>query len=105
MQLDELTEELFAQQLNTKFYVLFEERRVELELVGVEGDKSSMEKVKGVERFAVYFLGPEGIYLPQYTYRIEHEALGELAIFIVPVGKDKNRFRYEAVFSRLTDKD
>ena len=104
MQLDELTEELFAKQLNTKFYLPLEERRVELELVGVEGDKSSMEKIEGVERFVIYFSGPGDFYLPQRTYRLEHEALGELEIFIVPVGKGKDGFRYEAIFSRMTDK-
>jgi hypothetical protein len=104
MNLDELTEELFTEQLNTKFYIPLEERRVELELIGVEGDKSSMEKIPGVERFAIYFLGPGDFYLPQRTYRIEHEGLGELEIFIVPVRKEKNGFRYEAIFSRMTDK-
>ena len=104
MQIDELTEELFTEQLNTKFYVPFEDRRVELELVGVEGDKSSMEKIEGVERFVIYFQGPGDFYLPQYTYRLEHEALGTLEIFMVPVGRDKNGFRYEAIFSRMTDK-
>jgi hypothetical protein len=104
MQIDELTEELFAEQLNTKFYVPLEDRRVELELVAVEGDKSSMEKIEGIERFAIYFQGPGDFYLPQHTYRMEHDALGALEIFMVPVGKDNNGFRYEAIFSRMTGK-
>lgn len=102
MQPDELTEEVFAQHLNTKFYVPLDERRVELELVSVIGDKSSMDKIEGVERFSLYFLGPGDFYLPQRVYRMEHDAMGALDIFIVPVGVQDKRYQYEAVFSRMT---
>lgn len=104
MQADELTEELFAQHLNTKFYIPLEERRVELELVEVVGDKSSLDKIEGVERFDLYFAGPGDFYLPQRIYRMEHEALGQLDIFIVPVALKENRYQYEAIFSRITEK-
>lgn len=104
MQPDELTEEVFTQHLNTRFYIPLADRRIELELYGVRGDKSSMDKIEGVERFAIYFQGPGDLYLPQSTYRIEHDALGALDIFIVPVGKKNDQFQYEAVFSRMTDK-
>jgi hypothetical protein len=101
MEPEELKEELFARHLNTKFYVPLDDRRVELELVRVEGDKSGMDKIEGIERFALYFLGPGDFYLPQRTYRMEHEALGELDIFIVPVGIKDKRYQYEAVFSHV----
>ena len=104
MQPDELTEEVFTGQLNTKFYIPLAEKRVELELFKVTGDKSSMDKIEGVERFALYFQGPGDLYLPQSTYRMEHDALGELDIFIVPVSQKNNQFQYEAVFSHMTDK-
>jgi hypothetical protein len=99
MELEELKEEVFAQHLNTKFYIPLEERRVELELVRVVGDKSTMDKLEGVNRFAVYFQGPGDLYLPQHTYRLEHDALGTLEIFIVPIGIRNKRYEYEAVFS------
>lgn len=102
MEIEELKEEVFAQQLNTKFYIPFDDRRVELELFRVAGDKSSLEKIEGVERFALYFHGPGDFYLPQSIYRMEHDALGVLEIFIVPVGLQNNRYQYEAVFSRMT---
>ena len=104
MEFIELKEEVFAQHLNTKFYVPLEDRRIELELVKVAGDKSSMDKIEGVERFALYFLGPGDFYLPQSTYRMEHDALGQLDIFIVPVAKDDKGFRYEAIFSRMEER-
>lgn len=102
MELEELKEELFAQYLKTKFQVVLNDQRIELELVRVEGDKSSMEKIEGVERFALYFLGPAGVYLPQSTYRMEHEALGPMEIFIVPVGIEDKRYQYEAIFNHMT---
>jgi hypothetical protein len=105
MRLEELKEEVFAQHLNTKFFVPLEERRVELELVKITGDKTSMDKIEGVERFALYFLGPGDFYLPQRVYTLEHEALGTLEIFIVPVGARDKRYEYEAIFSRITNKE
>lgn len=105
MELEELKEEVFAQHLNTKFYIPLDDRRVELELVKIIGDKSSMDKIEGVERFALYFLGPDGLYLPQAIYHMEHEALGQLDIFIVPVGIKDKRYQYEAIFSHMTNKE
>jgi hypothetical protein len=101
MKLEELKEEVFAQHLNTKFYVRLEDRKVELELIKVVGDKSSMDKLEGVERFAAYFVGPSDFFLPQRIYHIEHEALGEMLIFIVPVGAQSGLYQYEAIFSHM----
>jgi hypothetical protein len=103
MQPEQLTEELFAQHLNSKFQVRLDDRTVELELARVIGDKSGMEKIEGVERFALYFLGPGDFYLPQRVYTMQHEALGELEIFIVPVALRDQRYEYEAVFSRMEE--
>jgi peptide subunit release factor 1 (eRF1) len=104
MELLDLKEELFAKQLNTKFYIQFEDARIELELVEVAGDSGSLDKIEGVERFAIYFLGPSEGYLEQRTYMLEHDALGQLEIFLVPVGRQDDRYKYEAVFSHFESK-
>ena len=101
MQLEELTEQIARKQLNTKFSIPLEERRVDLELTEVMGAENGMPELEGTERFSLYFLGPGDFYLPQRIYRMEHDELGELDMFIVPVSKDKTGYRYEAVFSRL----
>src|SRR5687768_16325879 len=36
---------------------------------------------------------------PQQIYALEHEGLGRLEIFLVPLGPDADGHRYEAVFS------
>ena len=52
------------------------------------------------EPFSLIFLGPPNPILPQATYRLTHDQLGELDIFIVPVGPDpQGRIQYEAVFN------
>ena len=66
------------------------------------GVENGMPEIEGVERFSLYFVGPGDFYLPQSIYRMEHDALGTLEIFIVPVGKEEAGYRYEAVFNRLT---
>jgi len=37
--------------------------------------------------------------LPQHTYRVEHDALGELDLFLVPIGPDDVGMRLEAIFN------
>ena len=97
--LEKLTRETFAENLNTRFGVrVDEERAVEVELVEVTGG----QQYEGTERFSVYFRGPSEHFLPQCTYRFEHERLGAFDLFIVPVKQDPKGFYYEAVFNRYT---
>ena len=50
--------------------------------------------------FTLTFLGPAGQHLPQRTYRLHHATLGELDVFLVPVGPQADgRHQYEAVFN------
>jgi hypothetical protein len=37
--------------------------------------------------------------LPQGTYTVEHERMGTLEIFLVPIGPDEGGLCYEAVFN------
>jgi len=52
--------------------------------------------------FSVVFHGPLAPILPQGIYRLEHDGLGALDLFIVPLGPDQPSepaaMRYEAVF-------
>ena len=96
---EHLTRDSLSGQLNTKFRVPVEPGRfVELELAEVQthGDVPGQGG-----RFSAYFRGPLSQFLPQSTYRMEHEHLGVAEIFIVPVRKDDEGFYYEAVFNRV----
>ena len=53
------------------------------------------------ESFSIVFQGPPDPFLPQAIYELEHQALGTVGIFLVPIGEESNGFLYEAVFTRL----
>lgn len=57
---------------------------------------------EGWERqpFSLTFRHPgERRHLPQGTFKLRHEQLGELEMFLVPLGPDAGGMRYEAVFT------
>jgi len=94
------TEEEFRRHLGTKFGVRVEAPRpVELELDEVKGFKAGANEPSGMERFSVFFYGPGDLMLPQGTFALEHPSMGELLLFMVPVGRDERGFRYEVVFN------
>ena len=89
----------YAEQLNTKFRVAVEAAEpVELELVNV----SELKSGGGQEFFSLLFHGTKDKLLPQQLHELEHETLGQGAIFLVPVGAKDDIIEYEAVFNRLT---
>ena len=49
--------------------------------------------------FSLLFRGPLRPLLPQQITTLEHDTLGVLEIFIVPVGPDEYGQRYEAIFN------
>jgi hypothetical protein len=51
------------------------------------------------QQFALVFRGPREPVLTQATYAVEHDELGRLEIFLVPIGPDGSGMRYEAVFA------
>ena len=98
MGLEDLTKENFSENVKTKFQVqLAEGQWVELELTEVKEHPSSPRQ----EMFSLFFSGAPDALLPQNTYHLEHERLGALDMFLVPVGKDEKGFIYEALFNRL----
>jgi len=100
---DELTERLrtltaedFAPHLNTDYRVLDSqggELTVRLsEVTPVLG---------GAQRnaFALLFLGPLDVRVTQGTFRFVHSEMGELDLFIVPIGPKGGGMGYEAIFT------
>ena len=53
------------------------------------------------ESYSLVFLGPGDHLLPQGIHKIVNPKIGELDIFLVPIGLDQAGYRYEAVFNRL----
>ena len=97
-----MSKAVFAEQLNTTFRVLPESEggpEVLLELAEVVEFPTLTHSRKDVERFSLFFYGPGDAPLPQRIYRLAHERMGEMEIFLVPVAHEPRGFRYEAVFS------
>lgn len=94
------TEENFRRHLNTTFHVrLDEQSALALELEDVQTFPALTHARGDMERFSLYFRGPGDVLLQQQIYRLAHEEMGELDIFLVPVERDARGYRYEAVFS------
>ena len=95
---EEMSAEMFSKHLNTIFRIpVPEAEALELELITVEEFPPSPNQ----ERFSLIFRGPldRGVY--QGVYDFEHDALGTISIFVVPLSQKEDGVRYEAVFNRL----
>ncbi len=49
--------------------------------------------------FALAFRGDGAVVLPQRIHRLRHAAMGEMAMFLVPIARDAAGVTYEAVFN------
>ena len=97
-----LTEKEFSRHLDTTYRVNVEAPKlIELELVEVKPypHKDKPGEQGGMERFSLFFYGPADRFLPQGIYRLTHSQMGDLSLFLVPVGQHERGFRYEAVFN------
>jgi hypothetical protein len=100
--LDQLTADAFAPAVGDTF-VLDDGAGIRLELELVESrlhhpDAPPVDESGTRAPFSLLFQGPADPVLPQRIYRLEHDALGPIEIFMVPVGRDDAGATYEAVF-------
>jgi hypothetical protein len=97
--LAQLTADDFAPHAGSRYRLHVEgaAEPVTLELAEVTaGGKGARQ---GGRAFSVVFRGPRGLFLPQRIYRLEHEAMGTLDLFLVPIEPDPQGARFEAVFT------
>lgn len=99
--LDSLGKPDFEAQLDTTFQLDTGESTFELRLIEVESLSESARAPDGREPFSAIFLGPKEPVFEQQILKITHPTLGELELFLVPLGPDIDNkgIRYEAVFS------
>lgn len=100
--LHHLDSESFSRCLNTNFRMRSGKTgSISVRLVEVNHWPGSKAGKTGKECFSVVFLGAGAKRLRQETYTIEHDSLGKFPLFVVPSGKNKRGFYYEAVINRL----
>ena len=102
--LDQLSFAAFKNLLNTRFRVhLSPAPCVELDLTEAtlsEQRAAGSPDAPGRECFSLVFSGPASRPLMQRTYLFEHEKLGAFELFVVPIGVENGRVRYQAIFNR-----
>ena len=94
-----LTEQEFSKHVGTQFTVALAESELSLTLAEVKAYTPLESEQPGMERFSAFFDGPAELLLPQRTYQLRHDQMGEFDIFLTPISKRETGFRYEAVFN------
>ena len=85
--------ETYAGREGETFRIVLEDRAIDSTL------RSAQTHSPGVTSgFTLVFVAP-GDVLPQATYTFDHDELGLLDLFVVPVGRDETGVSYEAVFN------
>jgi hypothetical protein len=101
--LDRLTADTFAPAVGDTFAVdAGDAGELRLELIESRlqyPDRPAEDESGTRAPFSLLFRGPADPVLPQRIYRLEHESLGPLEIFIVPIARDDAGSTYEAVFA------
>lgn len=98
--LEDLTIESFEPYVGTSFWADFPNgSKVELRLTRAAKVMESEAARLPRHPFSLFFIGPKSFLLKQHTYRLTHETLEPLEIFIVPVGEEAGGYLYEAVFT------
>jgi hypothetical protein len=93
-----LTLEAFQKRVGKQFHVVRPGTQpVALELVHVTVGQCSPTH----EQFSAVFSGSVAAGLGQGCFRIEQDQLGAFDLFLVPVAREGNQIRYEAVFNRF----
>ena len=92
--------DLFAQEVGSCFVLKgADEQTVDLELAEVSELKERPHQVS----FALVFLTPNSLAVEQGLYDLQHERLGDMQIFLVPIGVVDERLKLEAVFNFLRE--
>jgi hypothetical protein len=92
------TRDGFAENLNSAFQVLEgTPQEISLALTHVSELLTSPHQ----QTFSILFKGPLEWFLPQHIYHLQHARLGELELFLVPVGQEQDGFVYQAVFNHF----
>lgn len=94
----------FSPHESTTFKVdLGNDESLDLDLIEVKSiklhDENRAPEVRQ-EPFRLTFRGgPKDAYLPQQVCKLTHDVLGDVEIFLVPLGPDSEGMRYEAIFN------
>lgn len=93
----------FADRVGDEFRIRAGDDRVVTLVLGeaTEGQAASGTGPDGVERqqFSLTFRIPSGDRISQGTWQLEHDEMGEVVLFLVPIEPDAEGPRWEAAFA------
>lgn len=96
--LENWTHPAFSQHIHTAFHMEHPEWGiVPLELVSV----SELRETPRQRMYSILFRGPLEMPFQQGSFPLKHEVMGTETLFLVPVAREEDGFRYEAVFNLL----
>ena len=107
--LHELPCSALASQVNTRFRIQAESGSlIEVTLAEVKMRREKPLKAgcrpppdAGNEKFSLFFSGSRAELLPQNTYTVAHEALGQFSVFLVPIyTRSSDKIDYQVVVNR-----
>ena len=104
--LNKLTSADFSPLLNQTFKIHYHSNKIleaqvvlEVELVEVTDYAGKSVGPSKRRSFSILFRGPKHTNLPQGSYKVEHDKMGTVELFLVPIMPDANSNLYEAVFN------
>jgi hypothetical protein len=94
-----ITFEQFSPRLNETFEVAVGEAREPLTLTEAALIQQYDHPGKARDSFSLVFRSASQTVLPQATYALENADMGQVSVFLVPVGRDKDGVSYQAIFN------
>ena len=96
---EQLTHGRFADCVGDTFSVEFDDGQAgPMELIEAKLLPTREAQVRN-DPFSLVFRHVDQHVHPQQMYRLQHQQLGSLDVFLVPIGPDEQGMRYEAVFN------
>ncbi len=104
--LNKLTSADFFPHLNQAFKIHYHSTKIldaqlilEVELIEVADYAERLAGPSKRPPFSILFRGPKDINLPQGTYQVDHDKMGTVELFLVPIMPDENGSLYESVLN------
>ena len=97
--LDQLQCADFQSHQNETFEVKAGDQTFSLQLIDASPFRETLLEGETRCPFSVVFRGPKEPILWQAIYPLHHGKMGDLELFLVPLGPDAEGMRYEAVFT------
>jgi hypothetical protein len=96
--LESLTLDTFTPRIGDRFR-LSAGNGQSLETTLVEATPLGASASGGRQPFSLVFRGPLAPVWPQRIYRVDHDALDSLDVFLVPIGPRDGGMQYQAIFT------